>query len=245
MNDDNLETTSIEEGDQKRRNLIIAMVGIVAVGCFALFFLAFFWFRPGQSSPLSKYFPSATPTRRPTRTPAPNQTPLPNLTATQLAWVKPAESPSLASVEEAKTTFESGVVYLETYASVSPEMPEINQPGDVYIYEIPLPGSNQFPVAWSYGWCASQKEIMEDNFKYIQLDFLINESPASLENFAVIDTPHDDGSYCREYAALVDNWPEGVHHLETHVTFTQDVHDGWNLYPAGTHTYLYIVTVER
>jgi len=245
MNDDSTETTSVEEGDQKRRNMILAMVGVVVAGCLALFLLAFFWFRPGQSSPFSQLFASPTPTQRPTRTPAPNQTPRPDLTATQQAWVKPAESPSLASMEEANTAFESGAVYLETFASVKPEIPEINQPGDLYLYDIPLPGSDQFPVVWSYGWCASLKQIMEDNFKHIQLEFTINESPATLDHFVVIETENEDGSACREYAALVTTWPEGQHHLETHVTFTEDVHDGWNLFPAGTHTYKYIVTVER
>ncbi len=245
MNDNDIETTSIEEGDQRSRIMIFIMVGVVLIGICALFFMAFLWFRPGQTPLLSQIFASPTPTRRPTRTPAPNQTPLPNLTATELAWVKPSQSPSLASTEEANATFAAGTVYLETYASVVPEMPDINQPGDLYLYEVPLPGSGDFPVAWSYGWCASQKEILEDNFKYIQLDFTINEVPAPLDQFVVIETPHDDGSYCREYAALVNHWPRGLHHLETHVTFTQDVHDGWNLYPAGTHTYKYIVTVGQ
>ena len=245
MNDNDLDTTSIEESDQKKRILIFTMVGVVIVGICALFFMAFFWFRPGQPSALSQIFTSPTPTRRPTRTPAPNETPRPDLTATQLAWVKPSESPSLASTAAANAAFAGGAVYLENYASVVPEMPDINQPGDLYLYEIPLPGSGEFPVAWTYGWCASQKEILEDNFKSIQLDFTINEVSQPLDQFVIIETPHDDGSYCREYATLVNHWPKGVHHLETHVTFTQDVHDGWNLYPAGTHTYKYIVSVGQ
>ena len=244
MNDDNRETTSIEEGDQKSRNLTIVMMGVVVLGACALFFLAFLWFRPGQFPLLAEIFASPTATQRPTRTPAPNETPLPNLTATQQAWVKPAESPSLASMEEANTAFDSGAVYLETYSSVTPEIPEINQPGDLYLYDIPLPGSGRFPAVWSYGWCASLKQIMEDNFKSIQLEFTINESPVTLDHFVVIETENEDGSACREYAALVTTWPAGQHHLETLVTFTEDVHDGWNLFPAGTHTYKYIVTVE-
>ena len=245
MNDNDLDTTSIEESDQKKRILIFTMVGVVIVGICALFFMAFFWFRPGQPSVLSQIFATETPTRRPTRTSAPNETPRPELTATQLAWVKPSESPSLASTDEANAAFASGIIYLETYASVVPEMPDINQPGDLYLYDIPLPSSGKFPVAWTYGWCASQREILEDNFKSIQLDFTINEVSQRLDQFVIIETPHDDGSYCREYAALVDDWPKGVHHLETQVTFTQDVHDGWNLYPAGTHTYKYIVSVGQ
>ena len=244
MNDDNRETTSIEEEDQKGPNLTMIMMGVVILGACALFFLAFLWLRPARFPLLSEIFASPTPTPRPTRTPAPNQTPQPNLTATLLAWVKPPESPSLGSAEEANTAFASGTVYLETFAAVKPELPEINQPGDVYLYDIELPGSGHFPVAWSYGWCASQKEILDDNFKSIQLEFIMNESPVPLDHFVTLNQENQDGSACREYAGLVTNWPKGQHHLETHVTFTQDVHDGWNLFPAGTHIVKYIVTVE-
>jgi hypothetical protein len=244
MNDD-IETTDIEEDDQKKRTMTFVMVGVVVVGACALFFLAFLWFRPAQFPLLAELFASPTATRRPTRTPEPNQTPRPDLTATQLAWVKPAESPSLASTEEANAAFESGAVYLETYASVKPEIPEIVQPGDLFFYDIQLPGSDHFPVVWSYGWCASLEQIVEDNFKDIQLDFIMNESPVPLDNFIVINTTNNDGSACREYAALVTTWPAGQHHLETRVTFTQDVHDGWNLFPAGTHIIKYIVTVGQ
>ena len=245
MDDHNIGTTSIEESDNKRRTMIIVMAGVVILGICVLSVLAFLWFKPGQFSSIADLFATATPTLRPTRTPSPNQTSLPNLTATQQAWVKPAELPHLASAEEAKTRYEANKVYLESFASVVPEIPEVSKPGDLYIFEIPLPGTAQFPVIWSYGWCASLQEIMEDNFKHIQLDFIMDESPVSIENFALIETPYDDGSYCREYAALINAWPVGQHQLETHVTFTEDVHDGWNLYPAGTHIYKYFVFVEQ
>ncbi|HEU0295268.1 MAG TPA: hypothetical protein VFR47_21185 [Anaerolineales bacterium] len=244
MNDNNSESTSIEEADQKRRNMTMIMAGVVILGACVLFFLAFLWLRPGRFPLLAEVLATPTATRRPTRTPEPNLTPRPDLTATEQAWVKPAESPSLASVEEANAAFGSGAVYLETFASAKPEIPEIVQPGDLFLYDVQLPGSGQFPAAWSYGWCASQKAILEENFKSIQLEFIMNDTSVPLDHFVVLDDENSDGSACREYAALVTTWPEGQHHLETRVTFTQDVHDGWNLFPAGTHILKYIVTVE-
>lgn len=244
MNDNDLERTDIEEGDRQSRSLTMAMIGVVVLGACALVVMAFLWLRPGQFPLLADIFASPTATRRPTRTPEPNQTPRPDLTATQLAWVKPAESPSLAEAEEANAAFNSGAVYLETFATTKPEIPEVVQPGDMFFYDVQLPGSNEFPVVWSYGWCASLEQILADNFNDIQLDFIMNESPVPLDNFVVVNTVNNDGSACREHAALVTNWPTGQHHLETRVTFTQDVHDGWNLYPAGTHIIKYIVTVE-
>ena len=246
MNDDHHEMTSTEEADQKRRNMIILMAGVVILGACALFFMAFLWLRPGQFPPLAEIFASPTATRRSTRTPEPDLTPRPNLTATEQAWVRPAESPSLASMEEANQAFRSGTaaVYLETFASVQPEIPEITRPGDLFLYDVQLPGSGKFPLAWSYGWCASQKAILEDNFKHIQLEFTMNGSPVTLNHFVVTDKDNSDGSACREYTALITIWPEGEHHLESHITFTQDIHDGWNLFPAGTHIFKYIATVD-
>jgi hypothetical protein len=244
MNDNDFERTDMEESDRQSRNLTTVMIGVVFLGACALVVMAFLWLRPGQFPLLSELFASPTATRRPTRTPEPNQTPRPELTATQLAWVKPAESPTIASTEQANAAFNSGAVYLENFASTKPELPEVVQPGELFLYDVQLPGSNEFPVVWSYGWCASLEQILEDNFNDIQLDFVMNETPVPLDNFVVINTVNNDDSACREYAALVTTWPKGQHHLETRVTFTQDVHDGWNLYPAGTHIIKYIVTVE-
>ena len=245
MNDNDFEKTDMEEeSDRQGRSLTIAMIGVVVLGACALVVMAFLWLRPGQLPFLSQVFASPTTTPRPTRTPEPNLTPQPNLTATQLAWVKPAESPSVASADEANATFNTGAAYLESFATTRPEIPEIVRPGDMFFYDVQLPGSGEFPVVWSYGWCASLEEILEDNFNDIQLEFIMNETPVPTDNFVVINNVNSDGSACREHAALLTTWPTGEHHLETRVTFTQDVHDGWNLYPAGTHIMKYIVTVE-
>ena len=114
------------------------MLGGLMVSICALFLLAYFWFQPDQTSLIAKYFPSSTPTPKPTHTPAPTRTPLPNLTATQQAWVKPSQPPSLGNAEEARTASDSGVAYLEAASLVFPDMPDINQPGDIYIFEIQL-----------------------------------------------------------------------------------------------------------
>ena len=121
-------------------------------------------------------------------------------------------------------------------------MPDINQPGDIYIFEIQLTKSE--PLVWSYGWCTTTQEILEENFAHIQLEFTLNETMVPLGNFTIVESQREDGSPCREYAALVNEWTEGQHQLESRITFTQDIDDGWNVYPAGTHTFKYIVTIQ-
>jgi hypothetical protein len=232
----------IEEADAKKRTLILAMSGVVVLSICVLFTLAFLWFQPDQNGLLAKYFPSPTATRRPANTPAPTKTLIPNLTATQSAWLKPEQSPALGSAEDAQSALESGMNYLEGFAFVVPDTPEINQPGDVYIYEIQLDQSES--VLWSYGWCTTSETILDENFTHMQVEFIVNEVSAAPDHFLIQDEIGDDGSACREYTTTLNSWPSGQHQLEVRVTFTSPTDDGWNLYPAGTHTFKYMVNVN-
>lgn len=218
------------------------MTGVVVVGVCALLFLGNYWLRPALESALSRNFSTETPLPLPSNTLAPTRTPVPNLTATRQAWVRPAQSPSLGSAEEARASANAGSNTLESFAYIYPEIPEINQPGDVYVYEIQL--TESAPLIWSYTWCTTTQAILEENFSHIQIAFISNGSPTSSGSFAVSEYERSDGSPCREHAALVVEWPAGTHQLETRVTFTQAINDGWNLYPAGTHTFKYMVTVD-
>jgi len=240
FNDDNL--NPIEETDASKRTIILAMTGVVILGTCVLFALAFLWFQPNENTLFAKYFPSPTYTRVPTSIPAPTTTPAPNLTATQSAWIKPDQSPILGSIDDTQKAVESGMGYLETFAYRLPDMPEVNQPGDIYIYEVQLDQTE--PAIWSYGWCATTQVILEENFTHLQLDFIINEESKLLEHLFVQDVRREDGSTCREYTVVVNQWTQGQHQLEVRVAFTEPTDDGWNLYPAGTHTFKYIVTVN-
>ena len=229
-------------GGSNRQVMIFAMAGIVLTGVCALLFLAYQWIQSGDSSLIAQYFPSPTPTRVPTSTAVPTRTPVPDLTATQAAWVKPAQSPTMASASDAQSAYDAGGSYLEAYAWTFPDTPDVNQPGDVYTYEVQL--TESVPLLWSYGWCTTTEAILEDNYRYIQLEFVLNETVIPLSNFIAVDYARDDGSPCREYVGLVETWTTGQHQLETRITFTQDIHDGWDLYSAGTHVFKYLVTVQ-
>lgn len=234
--------TPIEEADAKKRTLILAMSGVIVFSIFVLFTLAFFWFQPAQNGLLAKYFPSPTATRRPVNTPVPTRTLVPDLTATQSTWTKSGQSPTLGSVEETQNALEAGMNYLEGFAFVVPDTPEINQPGDIYVYEIQLDQSES--VIWSYGWCTTSQTILTENFTHMQVVFIINEAPTAPDHFLIQDEISDDGSACREYTTTLNSWPNGQHQLEVRVTFTSPTDDGWNLYPAGTHTFKYMVSVN-
>jgi hypothetical protein len=210
---------------------------VIAAGLCAVVFLGYLWFRPGDSSLFAEIFPTPTSTQPPTSTPAPTRIP-----ATQQAWVKPAQMPSIGSAGEAQSAYDSGGAYLESFTSNYPYMPEINQPGDEYVFPVPL--NEPKPLLWSYGWCTTTSQILDDNFKSIKIEFVLNETVVPLSNFTVVEYAREDGSPCREFVGLVKTWTPGTHQLESRVTFTQAIHDGWNLYPAGTHVFKYFVTVQ-
>jgi len=75
------------------------------------------------------------------------------------------------------------------------------------------------------------------------VEFLMNGVGVSADHIAINESQRSDGGYCRSLTALVTSWPRGEHQLEIRVTFTQPTDDGWNLYPAGTHTFKYFVNV--
>jgi len=236
------EMVPIEEADTKKRTLILSMAGVIALGVCALLSLTYVWFKPVQNDPGAKYFSSPTAARQSANTPALTQTSIPNLTATQAVWVKPDQSPTLGSAAEAQKAIENGMSYLEEFAAQTPDTPEINQPGDIYVYDIPF--DQPEPVIWSYGWCTTTQAILEENLSHTKIEFLINGESAELDHFFIENTTRDDGSLCRDYTATIKEWPQGQHQLEVRVTFTQPTNDGWNLYPAGMHTFKYIVTVN-
>jgi hypothetical protein len=225
-----------------RRTLILSLIGLVAIGACALLYLAFLWNQSDGDSFFTEAFPSSTATRRPTLTPEPSLTSIPFPTATRGAWVKPAIPPTLASPEQASAAYLNGDAFLEVYASVYPELPDINQAGDVYAYELQLMES--VPLVWLYGWCTTTQAILEENFRSIQLEFTLNETVVPLDTFAIVEITREDGSPCRDYVALIESWPAGEHRLESRINFTQPINDGWNLYPAGIHIYQYSVIVS-
>jgi hypothetical protein len=81
------------EDDNSGRSLVWLILGIVVLGCGAVFVAAFLFFQPDTKSLMNRYFPSPTatftqtPTSTPTNTPSPTltSTPTPNMTTTAAA----------------------------------------------------------------------------------------------------------------------------------------------------------------
>ncbi len=146
--------------------------------------------------------------------------------------------PRIGSTLESQTALAAGLPWLQEVAEE--EYDETSQAGETYTYTVSLEGSED--LLWVYGWCATTKELLKQNWEHITLDSTINGQDVPLARFAVLDVG-SDGQECRLYFALVTDWPEGRHTLFTAVTFDQEIYDGTDTFPAGTHYYDYVVTV--
>jgi hypothetical protein len=156
--------------------------------------------------------------------------------------IRQVETPHIGTREDAEKADKKNISDLRNLSRVHPDISGINQPGDVYQYEIVLQESR--PVLWSYIWCATSWQIVDLNFKNIKLEFFIDGKAIPGESVAV-KAFISNNLKCREYYSVVNTWPRGRFQLETRVTFLKDINDGLDEYPAGTHYFRYTVTVKH
>lgn len=146
---------------------------------------------------------------------------------------------TFATPEEARTAIDAGARLLEELAPEQYETAELSQPGRTYTYTVNL--RRVEPLIWSNGWCATTSAILEENFRSIRLTFLANGQAVDDKRIQVADGQTSDGLFCRTYYVVVTDWPRGQTVLENEVTFRRRLNDGLADYPAGTHTYRFVV----
>jgi len=189
--------------------------------------------------PVTELFPRAPGAPAPT---LPPRTPLPtpNFPATHEAWAKPEKSPTLASAEEAKRAVESkSARYL---AGPEPYIFKDIKPGDTYVYRIVSIDQPQ-PLIWQEKWCATTAEILDENFAHLEVEFFLNGAPVSSKFLSVYDDQPFEGIFCRDFAALVTDWPPGAHLLISTFTFLKPINNGWEPFPTGMLSFRYFVNV--
>ena len=153
------------------------------------------------------------------------------------AGVTPSAPPKFASKEEAENAFSSGASFLEEIAREQYTSEEVSVPG-VFTYTVPLAESET--LVWSYFWCTTTTEILDQNFSQIEVNFELNGEPVSLDKFVTADLPSSD-TKCRVIYTALSDWKSGEHHLTTAATFKTPINDGMSEYPAGDYISEYSV----
>lgn len=110
----------------------------------------------------------------------------------------------------------------------------------VLTYTAPLAKSET--LIWAYYWCTTTKEVLDQNFSQINVQFELNGEVVPLDQFATAELP-SGGNQCRIIYTALSDWKTGEHHLTTTVTFKTPINDGMGDYPAGDYVSEYSVFV--
>jgi hypothetical protein len=180
--------------------------------------------------------PSANQAAEPTITPTPKI--LASVEETQ-NYISEKEDDSFEMDGYFWALWESG---FHNYTTTFPDIDSSSQPGDILVYEISL--SESTPVLWVHEECAPTQEDLDELLSNITIEFFINDELIPLSQFAVIDVDFIDGSPCRSYAALVNNWAREEYIFETHATYKKSFENIGTGKLAGTYIWKYLVKVH-
>ncbi len=158
------------------------------------------------------------------------------------AGIEPAGPPQLVAADKAQGYLLSGAKFLEDLAREKPSAEDFAKPGTI-TYTVPVSDGAR-PLVWSYGWCASDKDTLADNFKHIQLAFTMDGQTVPADALSTYEYQTRSGLSCRLVYAVLKDWPAGEHHLSIKATFTQTINDGQDDYPAGDYILDYTVYVK-
>ena len=104
---------------------------------------------------------------------------------------------------------------------------------------------NDKPVYFSYGWCATSEEILQQNYQHIAIELYFNGD--RLDNDVVHSFVFTTaaGMYCGDFGVLLSDWPPGEYQMEAVATFDEKINDGLADYEAGDYIFEYTVTVDE
>jgi hypothetical protein len=114
--------------------------------------------------------------------------------------------------------------------------------------QIPVTLNNLSPVWIGYNWCATTRDILDNNLKYVKSSALINGQSVPESKFAVAYTTVDASLgdplvECALIFIVIDNWTTGKHTVNADFSLTQSVFDGVSNQETSSHFFGYIITV--
>ncbi|MGQ0600247.1 MAG: hypothetical protein ACT4QE_00970 [Anaerolineales bacterium] len=179
---------------------------------------------------------------RPTATPIPVATRAPSEQSAAAAEPLILEGgPTIGTPREARIAISESALALQQLAQEDYTSEELNAVGETLEYTIELTDTQ--PLLWSYGWCATTREILLDNLEKMEIEFSVNGTPVDVSQFNVVDYQTAEWQ-CRDFTAVIYDWPgSGEVEIETRITYTEAINDGQFDFPVGEKRLVYRVTV--
>lgn len=153
------------------------------------------------------------------------------------AGITPSAPPEMASPAAASSALSSGDRFLEDLAREAYQAGDFAAPGMI-TYTIPL--LKEESLIWIYAWCASTKEILNQNFENIEMKFTLNGEDVALDKLQQEDF-ETETQWCKLFYTSLSKWSPGEHHLTISATFTAPINDGMADYAAGAYILDYTV----
>jgi hypothetical protein len=102
------------------------------------------------------------------------------------------------------------------------------------------------PLLWYGSWCASNREIMEQNFTVMETLLYASGFEIDPGSYATVDYGSGEAgntTFCRGTYVLIDSWPYGMTFLEVRHVIHEALSDGWDNHQPDTIVTRFVVLV--
>jgi hypothetical protein len=200
--------------------LAAGMLGISLV-CVVLAY----WFSPDVQGLVNAYI-----------SPPPTQHPLLSIT------LAPIDPPTISASDEARKAWAGGVKSLEERA-ISREY-TTGQNVQANLFTVALRKND--PVLLFSGWCSDSAELLAAHERSMTYLFMVDEKPVPSDRSALeanlTATSTGATRVCNYYYIYLDQWPAGIHQLDSIINITSPIADSQGSYPVGMYINRYIIS---
>ena len=157
-----------------------------------------------------------------------------------VANVIPSGPPTILEPQKTLQAAQNNTPILEELANEDLNL-ALPEPGQTRSYTIE--GTKSTSTIWWYAWCAKNKQIAQQNWNNITIDYYLNEIKVTKDNFYQTNGSSNEEHCFYQLANLVD-WPRGEHKLITKINITSDINDGQKEYLLGIRNFVYKVYIN-
>jgi len=105
--------------------------------------------------------------------------------------------------------------------------------------------ADEKPTYFSYGWCTTTEDILNQNFEHIKVKLFFNDKQLGTDVIHPLSFTRTDGLVCGDFGVLMTDWTNGTYKLKAVATFDDKINDGISDYAAGDYVFEYNVTVKK